>query len=306
MNRTFKRILTVLLAGVFVAGIGVCSYRTYTDHRSRLATEEAIRLAASTPAPAEPADTAEPVPTPDMQVIEEPEIPLAPLPGEDKAPVFAEAPVYNDEDFERLKGINLEALREVNSDVVGWIEIPGTPVNFPLLQAEDNSYYLTHTWQKLDCPGGSIFLEQWCSPDFTDFNTIIYGHRLVNENMFGSLKHYAEQEYWSEHPYIYIVTDSGVHRYEIYAAYEAPVTSPTYRLGISSDEGRQTVIDYGLESSVIDTGISPKVHEEIITLSTCTGAGYDSRWVVQARLREAAVDENEESSKGGEPLELCE
>jgi len=117
----------------------------------------------------------------------------------------------------------------------------------------------------------------------SDFHTIIYGHNMKSKTMFSSIRNYRKAEYWEKHPYIYVVTDEEVYRYEVYAAYEASVTSDTYRLGFK-EEGKQVFLDLGMESSVIETGVVPSVTDRILTLSTCTGSGYDTRWVVQARL----------------------
>ena len=104
-------------------------------------------------------------------------------------------PFYTDAVAEAMNEMNLEALQRENEDIVGWIMIPDTEISYPLLQGEDNTYYLEHTWEHTKSRGGSIFLEQMCSRDLTDYNTIIYGHRMKNRSMFGSLAFYQEKEY---------------------------------------------------------------------------------------------------------------
>ena len=105
---------------------------------------------------------------------------------------------------------------------------------------------------------------------------------MKNGSMFGSLKYYNDLSYLAEHPYVYIKTEEGVRQYEIFAAYEAPVRSCTYRLEFPDKAARQELIDFALQQSVIATGVVPETTDRIITLSTCTGQGYDARWVVQA------------------------
>lgn len=102
--------------------------------------------------------------------------------------------------------------------------------------------------------------------------------------MFSPIRNYRKQDFWEAHPYVYIVSDAGVYRYEIYSSYEAGVTSDTYRLGFK-EQGKQVFIDMGLEQSVIDTGVVPETTDRILTLSTCTGSGHETRWVVHARLK---------------------
>lgn len=196
----------------------------------------------------------------------------------------ATVPVYVDPYADALAAMDFTALREVNEDILGWIVVPGTRLSYPLVQGEDNSYYLNRTWRKSRNSVGAIFLECTNSPDLSDFNTIIYGHRMNNNSMFGTLKYYQDQSYWQQHPTLYITDDSGSHTYEIFAAYEVSVEGDTYLLGFPSDVDKQNFLDFCLDQSVIDTGVIPTVYDRILTLSTCTGNGHATRWVVQARL----------------------
>ena len=180
---------------------------------------------------------------------------------------------------------NLDALQEINADVLGWIEIPGTQLAYPIMDGDDNDYYLNHTWDKKSSDAGSIFLEQLNHSDMRDFNTFLYGHRMKNGSMFGSLKYYNTKEYYEEHPYVYILDEMGAHRYEIFAAYTAPVEGSTFLYGFHSEKGMQSFIEYCISKSEIDTGVIPTLDDKILTLVTCTGNGYEARWVVQARLK---------------------
>ena len=193
-----------------------------------------------------------------------------------------------------LEQIDLAALRGVNPDVAGWIEIPGTELSYPVMQGEDNEYYLNHTWKKESNSVGSVFLECQVDPGLGDFNTIIYGHRMRDNSMFGSLKYYENISYWEENPSVYVVIDKEAYRYDIYAAYKADLEDITYGLKIGSRPKKQELIQFGLEKSVIDTGIEPTTFDRILTLSTCTGSGHASRWVVQAfcPVEEGAVPDH--------------
>lgn len=199
--------------------------------------------------------------------------------------VWQEADVEDDLFMDELANKNLVALREVNPDVLGWIEIPGTQIAYPIMDGDDNEYYLEHTWDKKPSDSGSIFLEQLNHSDLGDFHTFLYGHRMKNGSMFGSLKYYNSNEYYEEHPYVYIVDDFGVHRYEIFSAYTAPVEGSTFLYGFRNEKGMQSFIDYCISKSEIDTDVVPTLDDRILTLVTCTGNGYEARWVVQARLK---------------------
>ena len=189
------------------------------------------------------------------------------------------------EPVQQLQKTDLAALKQVNPDVLGWIYIPDTIISYPLMKTTDRDSYLHLAWDGTPNENGSIFLEKSNRRDFSDFNTIIYGHLMADGSMFGSLKNYQTMEYGEEHPYVYIATAAGVYRYQIFAAYEAPVQSDTYRLYFEEDTHRQAALEHYLHSSVLDTGIVPQVTDRILTLSTCMGTGrYETRWVVQAVL----------------------
>lgn len=183
-----------------------------------------------------------------------------------------------------LADTDLNSLRKVNEDVVGWITIPGTEISYPILQAEDNEYYLNHTWNRDKSSVGSIFMECQLKPDLHSFNTILYGHKMRNGSMFGSLSNYTSVDYFKEHPSIYLVMDDGVYRYDIFAAHEVKTRSIVYRININTRKRRNNFIDFCLENSVFDAGITPTVEDKILTLSTCTGNGHATRWVVQGVL----------------------
>lgn len=243
-----KRTVTFLFGLLFVVSLGMFGHSKLDAMRSREAQQEAQELA-----------------KPDEEVREV---------------LFGDDP-----NIISLQQIDLEALREVNPDVLGWIMIPGTQLEYPLMKGLDNQYYLEHAWDKTYNPGGSIFLEKSSREDLSDYHTLIYGHRMRDGSMFGSLGEYASVEYWQEHPYVYIRDDNGVHRYEIFSAYEANTGSRTYQVGFAGEESIQAFLDHCLRSSVIDTGIVPEQEEKILTLSTCTAVGHKNvRWVVQARL----------------------
>ena len=285
MKKWLSTVLTLVFSIVLVASFGLMLAQSVNRENAEASSEQAVQLAGLPVLPV--SDLPQTQETP--QVIEDEPAPLEDLPEEVAAPMAARAggwqdvPITDDPHMEYLSEIDLTALREQNGDVLGWIYIPNGFVNYPLMDGDDNSYYLTNTWDQIPNSYGSIFLEQGNSSDLTDFNTILYGHNMGDEHMFGSLKHYSKASYWQEYPYVYLVDDAGVHRYEIFAAYETPVRSVTYALGFDNAL-RQSFIDSALERSVIDTGITPVITNRILTLSTCTGYTKNTRWVVQARL----------------------
>jgi len=195
--------------------------------------------------------------------------------------------VPQNEDIQLMMSLELQKLQETNARVFGWIRIPDTPVDYPLIRVRDNNEYLRRAWDGSYSYSGCIFLECRNDVGLGDFNTLIYGHKMGQGKMFGSLQNYQKQEYADEHPYIYIATEDAVKRYEIFAAYEAEVVSDTYRLIFENDEQKEKALQHYLESSVIESEHIPSAKDNILTLSTCIGTGITAqRWVVQAVLTE--------------------
>lgn len=183
-----------------------------------------------------------------------------------------------------LAEMNLEALQEINPDTAGWIAIPGTTLSYPLVQSEDNQFYLNHNWKKESNLSGAIFLECTNHRDFSDFHTLIYGHRMRDNSMFGLLKYYQNRDYWKEHPDFYVVVGGNICRYTIFAAHETSITGPVYRLDLEEKGLEEEFVRYCIDSSVLSTDSVPERGKKIVTLSTCTGRGHATRWVVQGYL----------------------
>lgn len=178
--------------------------------------------------------------------------------------------------------IDLASLQGMNSDAVGWIEIPGTAISYPVVHTTDNSFYLTHTFRKESNKSGSIFIETANKADFSDLHTIIYGHNMKDGSMFAGLKNYQKEKYWSSNPYIYIDLADGSHCYEIFSCHTAEVTDISYTIGYAADETYASFLNTLKASSLYDTGVSVGTGDSVITLSTCTSNGKE-RFVVHAK-----------------------
>ena len=258
-----RRVIGAVLALLLLASVVQVIRARYEDAARAREYEAAARLAGL----AEPEQEEEtPPPAPSAAETEEELVP---------------------EEVLALAGIDLAALQEVNPEVVGWIEIPDTNLSYPLLQGEDNQYYLRHTWTKEVIGGGSVFLECTNSRDLSDRHVIVYGHKMRDGTMFGVLHEYSDISFWQEHPRAYIVHDGRVDCYDIFAACEAGVQSIIYRLDIEESGLQEELIRYALDNSVLDTGIIPEDTDQILTMSTCTGHGHATRWIVQAVFSES-------------------
>ncbi len=185
--------------------------------------------------------------------------------------------------------VDLAGLREVNKDVIGWIYIPDTNVNFPLLQGKSNKQYLFQSYKKEYLTAGSIFIDYRCGADLTDKNTVIYGHNMHNGSMFGKLKKYKSEEYKSKHPYIYILLPGDVlNKYEIIAYFQADVTGAVYDLPLEADgedERFELLKETIAKENLYASSATLSEDDRLITLSTCTqDSRNDVRVVVIAKL----------------------
>lgn len=273
MNKKTRKLFSLLLGAVFLAGVGLMTRQVLDYRRAEEAKQNALALVQAV----RPTETGLPDET----------VPLAPepdaLPETTEAPTVQQAPLEEEAKF--LLNLDLSPLQEKNADVLGWIHIAGGDVSYPLMRSYDNHDYLYLTWEKRFSNAGSVFLECKNNRNLLDFNTVIYGHHMVNGSIFAPLANYRDPGYLENHSYIYIVTDRDLRRYEIFSAYEAELDSHTYRLYFPDDGVKQAALDHYTGSSLLDTGIIPGVDDYILTLSTCVGNNtYDTRWVVQARL----------------------
>ena len=287
MKPRLRKLLYIVMVAVFLFSTGkvIVQWLSEDEGDDSYAKAEAIAQATTLPTEvtAAPTETEAPTEVTEPPVEEVPEETTAPTEPEI---VWIPAPLEEeDPEIAKLASIDLNALREVNPDVIGWIRVPNSKINYPLMQGEDNTFYLEHTWEGNKNPYGSIFLESRNSPDMTDFNTIIYGHNMLNGSMFGGLSSFGYQWYFNWNKYVYILTDAGIYRYEIFSSYAAEVDSATYGLSFNQWETRENFIAMALENSQIDSDVVPEPTDRIITLSTCTGVGYESRRVVHAMLK---------------------
>ena len=279
MNKKIIRIILIcVLAAVFAVSVIMMAVQQI-QHRKTLAdADEAAEIAGlhTGPESRQPGTTPPAAETPQETASPAQELPMETAPPAEPLP----------EEAAGLIGLDLEALRAYNEDVVGWITIPGTAVSYPLVQRTDNQYYLSHNWKKEYSGSGSIFLSSDASRDLTDFNTIVYGHHMRDETMFGTFKYYFRgPDYWRQHPSVYIVLDDAIYRYDIFAVEEASIKGIVYRLDIEEKHLEEEFLQYCKNRSVYNTGLTPGTDDRVLSLSTCTGTlSQTSRWVLHGVL----------------------
>lgn len=183
--------------------------------------------------------------------------------------------------------IDFAGMRAVNEDVIGWIQILNSSVDYPLLDADDNKYYLNHAYDRQWSSYGSIFLEPRNNPDLSERHLVIYGHNMVNKSMFASLLKYKKQEFADTHQEITICMPDRDLTYRVFSAYTAHVDSAAYRMSFGDDASFMEMADQMKENSVITADVMPTAEDQVLTLSTCTPEGAKKyRFIVNAVLVE--------------------
>lgn len=187
-----------------------------------------------------------------------------------------------------------ETLQHLNQDVCGWISIDGTKVDYPLLQSQDNVKYLDRNAFGDYAVTGSIFLDYRFNPNFTDFNTIIYGHSMASGAMFGEIKKFAEQDFFDQHRYGTIYYNGQEKGLEIFGILEVDAyDSEIYRTLGASDEDHQAYYQYLLSKAKYKRDVSLTSSDKIVLLSTCFFNITNGRHVLLAKITDAPIKPTE-------------
>ena len=175
-----------------------------------------------------------------------------------------------------------------NSDLQGWITIPDTGIDYPVMQSDaDAEFYLHRGFDRADTVSGTPFLADGCSPD-SDC-VIVYAHNMRNGTMFGTLDRYLRAEYLAQHPTVWFDSLYQEREYEVFAAVQTRVYgsgAPGFHYydcaGTLSKTERAQLVDWLLEHSAWDSGIVPGAEDQILILSTCSYHTRDGRFLIAA------------------------
>ena len=201
--------------------------------------------------------------------------------------IVSDAPAADGEETNSAK---FAALRDQNSDFIGWISIDDTKLDFPVMYAPNNKdFYLRHDFNKEYSVYGVPYLDEKTTLGANDQseNLVIYGHNMKTGTIFGCLTGYKEASYYQQHPYVQFDTVYGDGTYEVFAAFSIDVAADTsfvYNQYVDMDEETyDTYVEEVISRSDVDTGIRPVYGEQLLTLSTCEYSSDNGRYVVVAR-----------------------
>ena len=178
----------------------------------------------------------------------------------------------NREDFPEME-VDFKSLKEKNPDTVGWLYVGSCGISYPIVQGEDNDYYMHHTFEETANSSGAIIMDYRDDKYLKDWNTFIYGHNMKNGSMFGSLKKLLNDEtLYDSDPYIYVYLPGYIYRYKIFSYYKDKPDSKMYWTADTLQEYRQYIRD-ALSLSVRDLGVETSEENNMVTLVTCSGSG---------------------------------
>lgn len=254
INLKVKKTVKVILSVVFLSIMGISIFnivkiqledKKQEDFNEKLVNEAVVLM---------------------PEVSKEESIGHEPLPEKERMPI----------------SIDFEILKAQNDDVIAWVYCKDTPINYPIVKGEDNAQYLYRLLDGSNNSSGTLFADFRGSGDFSDLNTVIYGHNMKNNSMFGILPEYRKQDYYEKHPVWYLATPQKNYMVELVSGYVTPSDDSLYNVESNEVEQLQSAIKNSKFSSnveILDT-------DRFITFSTCSYEYESARFVLLGVLRE--------------------
>lgn len=181
--------------------------------------------------------------------------------------------------------INFKSLKASNKDIIAWIYSEETPINYPIVQSNDNDYYLRRLIDGTYNQAGTIFLDCKNSSNFEDYNSIIYGHNMKNDSMFGTISNYKDQEYYEKHKEMFLITENKNFKIELFAGFISSSESDLYNFPKTSGTNEK-LINTAIKNSTFKSNVAVTKEDRIITLSTCSYNFENARYILLGVLRE--------------------
>ena len=191
---------------------------------------------------------------------------------------------YNEND-ENVSEVDFEKLKNINSDAVGYIEVPNTNISYPVVQAKNNDYYLTYNFKKEYNSAGWIFMDYRNDLDGNDKNIIIYGHNRRDGSMFGSLKNILSPDWYNNesNKYVTFIIEQGNLKYEVFSIYQIEREDYYIQTSFSDNEDYESFIRTITNRSIKNYNVNVSSEDSILTLSTCANDNK-YRVVLHAKL----------------------
>lgn len=196
-----------------------------------------------------------------------------------------------EDEVQTTRMLQVQELNKNNEDIIGWIEINDTVINYPLLHGDDNYYYLSRDYEKNEDANGSIFLDKNYDFSIPSSNLLVYGHNKTNGTMFEDLLKYEDYEFYETHEAIRITTQTsddfyeiiGVFKSRVYAKDEVNVFRYYNFINADNEDEYNEYVENVLDSSLYDTNKTAEYGDQLLTLSTCEYSQENGRFVVVAK-----------------------
>ena len=198
---------------------------------------------------------------------------------------------------EWLAEIDAARLTEINADYSCWIYAPDSPIDYPIVHGADNEYWLHRLFDGSRNAAGTLFIDYRNLSDFQDPNTLIYGHHMRNDSMFGTLDHYEQSGYYDAHPWMLVIARDETYLVEVLAGYTTSKKDHCYDIAISDESDKQAFIDEAKSKSDFQASVEIDPGDNLITLSTCAYAFENARYIVIGRLRPVGLPAEVSQSK---------
>lgn len=185
--------------------------------------------------------------------------------------------------------VDFNNLLQTNDETIGWIYLENSSINYPVVKASDNNFYLKHTLDKSYNTAGWIFADYRCASDFSSKNTTIYGHNRRDSSMFATLKNVINEDWYSKSKYLTVATPEGNRIYEVFSTYKVKAETYYSIPDFATDEEYMDFLNTIKGRSVHDFGVSLNSLDSIVTLSTCANDNT-YRVVLHAKLITIVAD----------------
>ncbi|RAV13833.1 class B sortase [Paenibacillus contaminans] len=176
-----------------------------------------------------------------------------------------------------------DRLLEINSDIVGWIRIENTGIDYPVVQSGDNEYYLNHNVEKQSSARGSIFMDYRNTDVNEDSHTVIYGHHMKDGSMFGELSKYKNAAYYHDHQMITFDGLEGSTKFQIFSVYIYSPKDQFFEYEFADEQQYSAYLEKITTKSRYDTGVKVTSDDQLLTLVTCTYEITDARFIIHAK-----------------------
>jgi len=187
---------------------------------------------------------------------------------------------------EKLIQPGILALRKEfgNEDIIGFLSIEGTNVQYAVAQTDNNSFYISHGINKDANSAGAIFMDSSNNPAMNDYNTVIYGHNMKNRSMFHDIRYYTSRQYFQEHNIIVYQSLYEETRWEVFAFYPTDTEFNYINTVFATPADFEAFLAEVRLKSVVPSNVEVTAEDAVLTLSTCTNTADDMRFALHAKL----------------------